>query len=36
MIKTINKYGNISKIDIYEHIGYKTSEGARHHRSWGY
>ncbi len=36
MIKTINKYGNISKIDIYEHTGYKTHEGARHHRSWGY
>ena len=36
MIKTINKYGNISKIDEYGHSGYKTHEGARHHRSWGY
>jgi hypothetical protein len=35
-IKTINKYGCISKIDIYGHSAYKTSIDSKHHTSWGY
>jgi hypothetical protein len=35
-IKTINKFGCISKIDIFGHSAYKTSIDSKHYTSWGY
>lgn len=34
-IVTINKYGNLVKVDDYEHNGYKTDITREHYTSWG-